>query len=102
MIIDDFLVLTENGLYCGTGKFYLDPVKPVTHAVISHAHGDHAVKGNDTVYCTAPTEAIMRHRYQKNAGNDFINYSFNTPFMLGGVKITFIPAGHIIGSAQVL
>ncbi|MES3017117.1 MAG: MBL fold metallo-hydrolase [Bacteroidota bacterium] len=102
MIINDFLLLNENGLYCKTGDFYLDPVKPVVRAVISHAHGDHAVKNNENVFCTEPTEAIMKHRYQKNAGGNFIIYSFNTPFTLGGVRITFIPAGHIIGSAQVL
>ena len=102
MIVDDFLGINENGLYCRTGEFYLDPVKPVLHAVISHAHGDHAVRGNENIYCTEPTRAIMKHRYQKNAGKDFIIYPFGTPFMLGGVKITLIPAGHIIGSAQVL
>lgn len=102
MIIDDFLVLNENGLYCETGNFYLDPIKPVLHAVISHAHGDHAVKSNESIYCTAPTEAIMRHRYQKNAGKNFVIQPFNAAFRLGGIKITLIPAGHIIGSAQVL
>ncbi|MEJ7693969.1 MBL fold metallo-hydrolase [Daejeonella sp.] len=102
MIVDDFLVINENGLYCKSGAFYLDAVKPVESAVISHAHGDHAVKNNENIYCTAPTEAIMKHRYQKNAGSNFIVYPFNAPFMLGGVRITFIPAGHIIGSAQVL
>lgn len=102
MVNDDFLILNDNGLYCKTGNFYLDPLKPVAHAVISHAHGDHAVKNNGSVYCTVPTEAIMRHRYQRNAGNEFKTHSFNTPFLLGGVRITFIPAGHIIGSSQVL
>lgn len=102
MIVDDFLVINERGLYCKIGKFYLDPIKPVTNALISHAHGDHAVKGNEAIHCTAATEAIMRQRYQKNAGKDFIVCPFNTPFLLGGVKITMIPAGHIIGSAQIL
>ncbi|MDB5013440.1 MAG: exonuclease, partial [Daejeonella sp.] len=43
MIIPDFLVLNENGLYCKIGNFYIDPIQPVAIAVISHAHGDHAV-----------------------------------------------------------
>ena len=102
MIIDDFLVINENGLFCRIGDFYLDPLKPVANAIISHAHGDHAVKGNVNVYCTAPTQSIMIHRYQKNAGKDFKIYPFGAPFMLGGIKATFIPAGHIIGSAQIL
>lgn len=102
MIIPDFLVITEVGIYCRYGDFYLDPVLPSKDAVISHAHGDHACKGNEHVYCTAATEAIMLHRYQKNAGAEFFIYGYNEPFILNGVKITLIPAGHIIGSAQVL
>lgn len=102
MIIEDFLIINENGLYCRIGDFYLDPLKPVLTAIISHAHGDHAVKGNDTIYCTAPTQSIMVHRYQKNAGKNFQVKNFHSSFTLKGIKVTFYPAGHIIGSAQVL
>jgi putative mRNA 3-end processing factor len=102
MIIDDFLVMDQKGLYCKTGAFYLDPIQPCTDAVISHAHGDHAVKNNLNVYCTAPTAAIMKHRYQKSAGANFLVSDFRQPFNLKGVEITFFPAGHIIGSALVL
>lgn len=102
MIIDDFLIIDEYGLYCRTGNFYLDPKQPASHAVISHAHGDHAAKGNENVYCTAATAAIMRQRYQKNAGKNFLISGWAEPFWINGVKISFIPAGHILGSAQVL
>ena len=102
MIIPNFLVYNESGIYCKTGDFYLDPKLPVNHAVISHAHGDHAVRGNQAVYCTRSTAAIMEHRFKKNAGKTFHIYQFSSSFELHGVKITFIPAGHILGSAQVL
>ncbi len=102
MIVNDFLILNEYGLYCKIGDFYLDPLKPVTTAIISHAHGDHAIKGNINIYCTAPTQSIMIHRYQKNAGKEFNIKPFGVSFLLQGIKVTFIPAGHIIGSAQVL
>ena len=102
MIINDFLILDEIGLYCGTGNFYLDPQQPVSRAVISHAHGDHAVRGNETVYCTEATAQIMELRYKKNAGLKFNIYSFDESFYIEGVKISFIPAGHILGSAQIL
>ncbi len=102
MVIEDFVVIKEHGLYCKTGDFYLDPIQPCLNAVISHAHGDHAAKNNLNVYCTAPTEAIMKHRYHKNAGKSFTIQPFNKPFLLNGVTITFVPAGHIIGSAQIL
>lgn len=102
MIIDDFLVINERGLYCRFGDFYLDPSEPSAHAVISHAHGDHAARGNDFVYCTPATAAIMQHRYHKNAGNNFRTHNWSESFDLNGVKISFISAGHILGSAQVL
>ncbi|MFD1256058.1 MBL fold metallo-hydrolase [Mucilaginibacter terrae] len=102
MILNDFLVINDNGLYCKYGNFYLDPKQPADHAVISHAHGDHAVPGNRNVYCTAPTANLMGLRYGKNAGAQFNIISWHQNFAINGVNISFIPAGHILGSAQVL
>ncbi|WP_207532253.1 exonuclease [Desertivirga arenae] len=102
MIIPDFLVFTVNGLFCKPGNFYLDPSQPVDHAVVSHAHGDHACSGNNNVYCTPATAAIMRLRLKKNAGRNISSYSYHQFFLLNGIKITFYPAGHILGSALIL
>lgn len=102
MIIADFLILDEIGLYCSAADFYVDPKEPVARAVISHAHGDHAVPGNAIIYCTAATAEIMKLRYKKNAGEEFNILPYRQSFEIRGVKITFIPAGHILGSAQVL
>jgi putative mRNA 3-end processing factor len=102
MIQPDFITENENGLYCAAGDFYLDPQLPVDRAVISHAHGDHAVPGNRRIFCTVPTAEIMRLRLGKNAGAAFEVFDYSEPFTLNGVKITFISAGHILGSAQVL
>ena len=102
MIDNNFLIIDERGLYCAAGDFYLDPKQPTLNAVISHAHGDHAVRGNHNVYCTAGTEAIIKHRYQKNAGKNILTYNWSESFNLNGVIISFYPAGHILGSAQVL
>ncbi len=102
MILNNFLTLDRDGLYCRVGDFYIDPPTAVGRAVISHAHGDHAARGNTNVYCTAATQVIMQHRYQKNAGRNFLIKDFDEPFLLNGVEIRFFPAGHILGSAQVL
>jgi putative mRNA 3-end processing factor len=102
MILEDFLFLNENGLYCKYGDFCLDPQQPVNTAVISHAHADHAVTGNNEVYCTEATAAFMRLRYGKNAAKAFNIFAYHQPFTIGGVQITFIPAGHMLGSAQIL
>jgi putative mRNA 3-end processing factor len=102
MIDPGFIIENENGLYCTAGDFYLDPQKPVSKAVISHAHGDHAVGGNHTIYCTPATAAIMRLRLHKNAGSVFLETDYKNQFLINNVCISFIPAGHILGSAQVL
>jgi putative mRNA 3-end processing factor len=102
MILDDFLYFDANGLYCKYGGFYIDPQQSVAQAVISHAHADHAVAGNNDVYCTDATAAFMRLRYGKNAAKEFTIAAYYQPFIIGGVQITLIPAGHILGSAQIL
>lgn len=102
MILDDFIVVDKVGLYCKYGQFYLDPKEPVKQAVISHAHGDHAVGGNLEVYCTEATSLFMKHRYKKFAGETFHIHTFHQQFDVNGVKVTFVPAGHMLGSAMVL
>lgn len=101
-IINDFIVQTKTGLYCSYGNFYLDPKEPVVDAVISHAHGDHAVGGNQNVYCTKATSVFMLHRYKKFAAAEFHIKNYHQNFELNGVGVTFIPAGHILGSALIL
>ena len=100
-MLDDFLVKTADGLYCKYGDFYLDPQVPVNNAVISHAHGDHAKPGNQHVFCTAFTQQVMKLRFKKSAGVYFNIFSYHQVFNLGPVAITFLPAGHILGSAMV-
>jgi putative mRNA 3-end processing factor len=102
MILDDFVAFNDKGLYCKYGNFYIDPQQAVKTAVISHAHADHAVSGNHTVYCTGSTAAFMELRYGKNAGHLFNMVPFKEPFTIGGVKLTFVPAGHMLGSAMIL
>lgn len=102
MIINDFLSFDDNGLYCRYGDFYLDPKQPVTKAVITHAHADHAVSGNASIYATAATIAFMQLRYGKSAGKVIYTAQYHSAFTIGEVQITFIPAGHMPGSAQVL
>ena len=102
MIQQDFLYFDANGLYCKYGKFYIDAVKPAQIAVISHAHADHAIPGNVEVYCTEPTSLFMKQRYGKNAAKVFNLAGYDKPFTIGGVQVTFIPAGHMLGSAQIL
>lgn len=102
MILEDFVVINHNGIYCKYGDFYLDPRQPVTRAVITHAHADHAVSGNQNIYVSTATLAFMQLRYGKNAGRTIHTIQYNAPFAIGDVQITFVPAGHMPGSAQIL
>lgn len=101
-IIEDFLVKRDKGFYCSYGDFYIDPLYPVKHAVVSHAHADHASPGHKNIYCTKGTAAIMQFRYGKQPIETFHEKDFVEFFQINGVEIYFYPAGHILGSAQIL
>lgn len=101
-IIEDFLVKRDKGYYCSYGDFYIDPLYPVKHAVVSHAHGDHASPGHRNIYCTAGTSAIMQYRYPKQALDSYHVKRFSEFFQINGVDIYLYPAGHILGSAQIM
>ena len=55
-----FIKLTDKGIYCIPGKFYIDPWKPVDLAVISHGHGDHARWGMKKYLCHHFTKPILQ------------------------------------------
>lgn len=101
-ILDDFITINPNGIYCKYGDFYLDPQHPVTNAVISHAHADHAVSGNKEVYCTPATKEFMHLRYHRSAAQAFNIAGYHQPFTIKGVTLMFVPAGHMLGSAMIL
>ncbi|MFM6975772.1 MAG: MBL fold metallo-hydrolase [Sphingobacteriaceae bacterium] len=102
MILADFIIKTEKGLFCPIGNFYIDAQQAVATTLISHAHGDHACRDNQEIYCTPETAAIMELRYKKAAGKSFYTKIYGEDFQINGIKISFYPAGHILGSAQIL
>lgn len=102
IILSDFLVRKPEGYYCRYGDFFIDAGSPVAHNVVSHAHGDHASSGHDYVYCTNGTALFMSYRYKQNRKDSYRVKLFNGTFKIGPVEITFLPAGHILGSAQIL
>jgi putative mRNA 3-end processing factor len=93
------LRVTDRGLYCEAGDFYIDPWLPVPHAVITHAHGDHARWGCDAYLGAREGEHVMRTRLGAAATIRFAE--FGESIQLNGVRVSLHPAGHILGSAQV-
>jgi putative mRNA 3-end processing factor len=93
---------TPKGLYCEPGDFVIDPVAPVDRAVITHGHADHARANNRHVLATPETLAIMKRRLGEAAGGTLQALGCGHALALGGVALTLIPAGHVLGSAQVV
>lgn len=96
---EDLLTTDENGLYCAAGGFHIDPWGPVEHAVITHAHADHAREGSAAYLTARPGVALLRARLGEAASIQALDYG--EPLDLNGVRVSLHPAGHILGSAQV-
>jgi putative mRNA 3-end processing factor len=97
---DDLLIFTSKGAYCPVGDFYIDPVRKVKNALITHAHADHARWGMQKYLGHKHNEDILRIRIDKNI--DFTGIEYNEKLNINGVYVTFLPAGHIPGSAMIL
>jgi putative mRNA 3-end processing factor len=93
------LRITEQGLYCEAGGFHVDPWEPVDRAVITHAHGDHAVGGSRAYLASHDTAALLRVRIGAGIAVESLDWAQTTT--IGGITVSLHPAGHILGSSQV-
>ncbi|MFK8252410.1 ligase-associated DNA damage response exonuclease [Ancylobacter terrae] len=98
---EDLLQPRPEGLYSPAGDFHIDPMRPVRRALVTHGHSDHARAGHGAVLATRQTLDIMAIRY----GADFAGATqaarYGERIEVGGVGVSFHPAGHILGSAQI-
>jgi putative mRNA 3-end processing factor len=93
------LKFDTKGIYCPQADVYIDPWQPVNKALITHAHSDHARIGSRSYLCHTDTIPLLRLRLGEDIHVTGLPY--NETLVINGVKISFHPAGHIIGSAQV-
>jgi putative mRNA 3-end processing factor len=93
------LALTDRGLYCEAGDFYVDPWEPVDRAIVTHAHGDHATWGSRAYLTSSPGVGVLRARLEPGAQIRGVPYTERVA--LNGVTVSLHPAGHILGSSQV-
>lgn len=89
---------SDKGLYCPAGDFYIDPWRPVTRAVITHAHSDHARPGSGSYLCHRLTAPLLALRLGRVACEPV---EWGEPVFVNGVRMSLHPAGHVIGSSQV-
>ncbi len=101
MRFDELLRSTPKGLYCPPGDFYIDPVRPVDRALITHGHSDHARAGHAHVLATQQTLDIMAIRYGADFAGSTQTADLSAVLNVNGVTVSFHPAGHVLGSAQI-
>jgi putative mRNA 3-end processing factor len=94
----DLIVSTDRGLYCPAGDFHIDPWRPVPCAIITHTHSDHARFGSEVYVCHRDTAPILRKRLGDVA---IETAAYGETLTRNGVELSFHPAGHVLGSAQI-
>ncbi|HEX9751827.1 MAG TPA: ligase-associated DNA damage response exonuclease [Methyloceanibacter sp.] len=99
---DTWLTVDRKGLYCRPGGFHIDPYGGAKRAVITHGHSDHARPGHDHVLATRETLAVMTTRLGTPARLSTQAVAYGETIAIGDVAVTLVPAGHVLGSAQVL
>jgi putative mRNA 3-end processing factor len=95
------VTLAPEGLYCPSGDFFVDPTRPVARALITHGHSDHARAGHGTVLATAETLGIMKVRCGAECWGSAQAIAPGETVTLGDARVSFHPAGHVLGSAQI-
>ncbi len=95
---DPLLTFTDRGIFCGAGGFHIDPWRPVDRALVTHGHSDHAREGNGAYLSTEAAAPVIRHRLG-DVRLDTIRYGERR--RIGDVDVSFHPAGHVPGSAQI-
>ena len=102
MTARDLIEVRAEGLFCPPGNFFIDPVRRVERAVITHGHSDHARAGHETVLATRETLGIMAARYDSNFARQSEALGYGERRRIGDVDVRLMPAGHVLGSAQVV
>lgn len=99
MPYSSFIAYTEKGIVCTRSGIYIDPLRKVEQAIITHAHADHARPGMGKYICHPYTAAVLKYRLGKKIKVECHDYG--EVFRINGVEFSLHPAGHAPGSAQV-
>ncbi len=89
---------TPNGIYCPAGDFYIDPWRPVSRALITHGHADHSRSGHAHYLATSAAAPVIQHRLGRISID---TVAFGETHKIGDAHVSFHPAGHLPGSAQI-
>ncbi|MFY0614408.1 MAG: ligase-associated DNA damage response exonuclease [Hyphomicrobiaceae bacterium] len=97
--MSQLLTFTDRGIYCPAGDFYIDPWRPVDRALITHGHADHARPRMQRYLATQAAAPVIRYRLGEDI--DLQTTPFGSPIRIGDATVSFHPAGHVPGSAQI-
>ena len=99
---ESILYPTPSGLYCEPGRFYIDPHLAVDKALITHAHSDHARSGHGAVLASQETCDVMKIRLGADSAGRYEVAAIGKTMDVNGVLVRFVPAGHVLGSCQIV
>ena len=97
--LGDWVQPHPTGIYLPGADAWIDPSVPVPRALVTHGHADHARGGHGAVWATPETLQIMDVRYGEQVGHPV---AYGESLTLGDVEVSFVPAGHVLGSAQIV
>ena len=96
---EDLIRYKDGSLYCEPADVWIDPTRPVKTALITHAHFDHFAFGCNEYFSTKETAILLRERVRDNI--NIKTFDYGEEFKINGIRISFHPAGHILGSSQI-
>lgn len=96
--MSQLLEVNDSGIYCAQADVYIDPWKPVQRALITHAHGDHARSGSSYYLAHKASKEVL---FLRLGDIQLQTVEYEEPILINGVRFSFHPAGHIMGSAQI-
>jgi len=97
--LGDWIEPHPHGIYVRPADAWIDPSEPAARALVTHGHADHARGGHAEVWATPETLAIMECRYGPQTGHQV---AYGESIRMGEVEIGYVPAGHCLGSAQIV
>jgi Cft2 family RNA processing exonuclease len=92
------MIVYDRSIYVPDIDLWLDASRIKDFSFVSHAHSDHSAR-HRKVLATPETLALLEHRRGNVQG---MAVQFNEPVTIRDHRVTLFPAGHILGSAQIL
>ena len=86
----------------GAPRFHIDATRANETVIVTHGHADHARPGHKHVIATPETLAIMEARYGARFAEQVTPLNWHETMRIGDVDIHLVPAGHVLGSAQIV